>query len=78
MISPPPGDAEETWFELSAGDGRLQGRRIAGDSTQEFGLAFYRDNYVVPIDAEGQPATGQRGNFVPGPDSRIASSPAST
>ncbi len=44
---------------------------IAGDVAQEFGLAFYRDNYVVGIDDEGQPGL-MRANFVPGPDGRIA------
>ena len=70
-ISPPPGDAEETWIELSAGDGRLRARIVAGDSTQEVDFAFYRDNYVVALFADGRPSPG-RGNFVPGPDDRIA------
>ncbi|HEY7064481.1 MAG TPA: serine hydrolase domain-containing protein [Chloroflexota bacterium] len=70
-VDPPPGDAEETWFEFSAADGRLRARMLAGDSTGEFDLAFYRDNYVVALLPDGQP-TVQRGNFVPGPDNRIA------
>jgi CubicO group peptidase (beta-lactamase class C family) len=70
-ISPPPWEAEETWFELSAADGRLRARMIAGESTGEFGLAFYRDNYVVALYPDGRPSAG-RGNFVPGPDNRIA------
>jgi CubicO group peptidase (beta-lactamase class C family) len=70
-ISPPPGDAEDTWFELSAADGRLRGRMIAGDNTVEFGLAFYRDNYVVALDTDGQPSP-MRANFVPDANGRIA------
>jgi hypothetical protein len=70
-ISPLPFYPEETWIELSAGDGSLRARVIAGDSTQEFGLAFYRDNYVVAVDDEGQ-LSPTRMNFVPGPDGRIA------
>ena len=70
-ISPPPGEAEETWIELSAGDARLRARIMAGDSTQEVDFAFYRDNYVVALYPDGRPSPG-RGNFVPGPDDRIA------
>jgi CubicO group peptidase (beta-lactamase class C family) len=70
-ISPPPGEAEETWIELSARDGGLRARIMAGDSVQEGDFAFYRDNYVVALFPDGQPSPG-RGNFVPGPDDRIA------
>jgi CubicO group peptidase (beta-lactamase class C family) len=70
-VDPPPGEPEETWIELSAADGRLRARMIAGEVAQEFGLAFYRDNYVVAVDDEGQPGL-LRANFVPGADGRIA------
>jgi len=70
-VDPPPGDAAETWIKLSAADGQLRAQMIAGEGAQEFGLAFYRDNYVVGIDDEGQPGL-MRANFVPGPDGRIA------
>jgi CubicO group peptidase (beta-lactamase class C family) len=69
-VDPPPGEATETWLALSAADGRLRARMIAGEVAQEFGLAFYRDNYVVGMDDEGQPGL-MRANFVPGPDGRI-------
>ena len=46
----------EVWLEMSAADGRLRARMIAGDETQEFDLAFYRDNYVVGLDGDGQPS----------------------
>ena len=70
-IAPSPGEAEETWIELSARDGGLRARIMAGDSTHEGDFAFYRDNYVVGLYPDGQPSPG-RGNFVPGPDDRIA------
>jgi len=70
-ISPPPGEAEESSFELRAADGRLRARMIAGDSTAETDFAFYRDNYVVALYPDGRPSAW-RGNFVPGPDGRIA------
>jgi hypothetical protein len=70
-VDPPPGEAAETWIELSAADGRLRARIITGDVAPEFGLAFYRDNYVVAVDDDGQPGL-MRANFVPGPDGRIA------
>ena len=70
-VDPPQGEAAETWIKLSAADGRLRVQMIAGEVAQEFGLAFYRDNYVVGVDDEGQPGL-MRANFVPGPDGRIA------
>jgi hypothetical protein len=70
-VDPPPGEATDTWIELSAADGRLRARLSEEDSTEEFTVAFYRDNYVVRLDDEGQP-TFRRSNFVPGPDGRIA------
>jgi CubicO group peptidase (beta-lactamase class C family) len=69
-VDPPPGDTEETWFELRAVAGRLRARKIAGDDQQEFDLAFYRDNYVVVLDDHGEP-TAARADFVPGPNGRI-------
>jgi hypothetical protein len=67
----PPGEAAETWIELSAADGGLRARIIEEASTQEFTLAFYRDHSVVRLDDDGQP-TFKRSDFVPGPDGRIA------
>jgi hypothetical protein len=63
---------------IRAVDGRLGVRLVSGDSNSELdpesvntapeGLAaFYRDNYVVALDADGQP-TASRSMFVPGPD----------
>lgn len=69
-IAPPPGEAEETWVELSARDGRLRARITAEDNTQEVDFAFYRDNYVVALFPDGRPSAG-RANFVPGPGDRI-------
>jgi hypothetical protein len=42
-----------------------------GDSTPETEFAFYRDNYVVLLDADGNP-TANRSDFVPGPNGSIA------
>jgi CubicO group peptidase (beta-lactamase class C family) len=72
-VDPAPGEPAETWIEFSAADGRLRAR--LGDEasalTQEYTLAFYRDNYVVRLDGQGQP-TFRRADFIPGPDGRIA------
>jgi hypothetical protein len=66
-----PGKPEEAWIELSAADGRLRARMTAGDDAQELDMAFYRDNYAVVLDADGQPGP-VRADFVRGPDGRVA------
>jgi CubicO group peptidase (beta-lactamase class C family) len=66
-----PGKPEEAWIDLSAADGRLRAWMTAGDDTQELDLAFYRENYVVVLDADGQPGP-IRADFVRGPDGGIA------
>jgi CubicO group peptidase (beta-lactamase class C family) len=79
-VDPPAGEAEETWLEFRAAEGRLQARGIPAPGTPELDpdlggswteAAFYRDNYVVALDAEGNPTAG-RSDFVPGPDGKIA------
>jgi CubicO group peptidase (beta-lactamase class C family) len=75
-------ELEDTRLEFRATEGRLRGRVIAaqdmpeldpdpGDSTPETEFAFYRDNYVVLLDADGNP-TANRSDFVPGPNGSIA------
>ncbi len=59
------------WWRKPGRDGGLRARTMAGDSTQESDFAYYRDNYVVALYSDGRPSAG-RGNFVPGPDDRIA------
>jgi CubicO group peptidase (beta-lactamase class C family) len=80
VVDPPPGDAEESWLEIRASEGRLQIRSIPSPSTPEpnpdldgswSDVAFYRYNYVVALDAEGNPAD-TRADFVPGPNGDIA------
>ena len=66
-----PGKVEEVSIEMTAVDGGLRSTLVAGEFTQESRLAFYRDNYVVMLDADGRPGPG-RNNFVPGPNGRIA------
>jgi CubicO group peptidase (beta-lactamase class C family) len=81
-IDPPPGDSAETTIIIRALDGRLGVRLVSGDTTPEldpelvattpeFQAAFYRDNYVVGLDANGQPVPF-RANFLPGPNGDIA------
>jgi CubicO group peptidase (beta-lactamase class C family) len=81
-IDPPPGDSAETSLFLRAINGRLGLRVVFGDTnaeldpeggnaTPEGQAAFYRDNYVVALDAGGQP-TAFRSMFVPGPNGEIA------
>ena len=81
-IDPPPGDSAETSLVIRAVDGVLGVRLISGDTnpeidsdsgntTSEGQAAIYRGNYVVALDAGGQPAAA-RSMFVPGPDGDIA------
>jgi CubicO group peptidase (beta-lactamase class C family) len=81
-VDPPPGDSAETSIEMRAADGGLRVRLIVGDvhpeldpelgnATPESEAAFYRDNYVVALDADGQPGPG-RSMFLPGPSGGIA------
>jgi CubicO group peptidase (beta-lactamase class C family) len=71
VIAPPPGDAAETWFELTAREGRLDVQMLAGEVALTAKLAFYRDNYARILDSNGAPVV-LRADFVPGPDGRIA------
>jgi CubicO group peptidase (beta-lactamase class C family) len=65
-IPPGPFDKiEEMVVELKAADGGL---RVSGDSDSE-SVAFYRDEYVLTIDHNGQTA---RSDFVRGPDGKVA------
>jgi CubicO group peptidase (beta-lactamase class C family) len=81
-VDPPPGDSAETSLVMRAVDGGLRARLIVGEvnpaldpelgnATPEFEVAFYRDNYVVGLDAGGQPTPG-RSLFLPGPNGSIA------
>lgn len=71
VIAPPPGEPAETWFEFTAGDGRLDARMRAGEVTREFELAFYREAYARVVGTHGEPSIF-RADFVPGPDGRVA------
>jgi CubicO group peptidase (beta-lactamase class C family) len=79
VVNPLPGEAEESWLEIRASEGGLQLRFIPSPGTQApnpdlegswSDVAFYRDNYVVALDAEGNPAD-TRADFVPGPNGEI-------
>ena len=66
-VIPPNGPTDqivEQPIELKAADGGL---RVSGDL--ELSLAFYRDDFVLTTDKEGQV---KRSDFVRGPDGRIA------
>lgn len=80
VIDPPPGDSAESVYVIRAADGVL--RMSAGNINPELAqeslntgpsapMAFYRDNYVVFVDANGQP-TSSRANFITGPNGDIA------
>jgi CubicO group peptidase (beta-lactamase class C family) len=81
-IDPPPGDSAETSLVIRAINGGLGVRLVSGNtnpelnpelaqSTPESQAAFYRDNYMVALDAGGQPAAA-RSMFVPRPNGDIA------
>jgi CubicO group peptidase (beta-lactamase class C family) len=71
-IAPPPGDAEETAITMRADGGRLHARLVAGDAPAVEGtFAFYRDDHIVALYADGRPTPG-RSDFVRGPDGRVA------
>jgi hypothetical protein len=66
VIPPGPFDKiEEMNLELKAADGGLS---VSGDSDAQ-SLAFYRDEYVLATDHNGQTT---RSDFVRGPDGRVA------
>jgi CubicO group peptidase (beta-lactamase class C family) len=65
------GDQVEIELEFATRDGRLQGTQSIGDFSLDLGLAFYRQDYGIDLDAQGRPP-GTRSNFVRGPDGRIA------
>jgi len=60
----PPDQFLEQAIEVKAADGGL---RVTGDS--ELSLAFYRDEYVLTTDPQGQV---NRSDFLRGPDGRVA------
>ncbi len=58
-------------IELRAHNGRLRGLRKGGGQVKPFALAFYRSDYVLDLDEQGQP-TGARSDFVRGADGKVA------
>jgi len=60
----PPDHLVDQVIEIKAADGGL---RVTGDN--ELSLAFYRDEYVLAADSQGQP---NRSDFLRGPDGRVA------
>jgi CubicO group peptidase (beta-lactamase class C family) len=84
VIDPPQGvtGTVETALVIRSADGGLRVRLASGDSNPELEpelgntvsetqAAFYRDNYVILLDANGQP-TDDRADFLPGPNGDIA------
>ena len=72
VIAPPPGDAEENLITIRADSGRLHARLFAGATAAVEGdFAFHRDDYVVALDAAGQPTPG-RSDFVRSEDGRVS------
>jgi hypothetical protein len=81
VIDPPSGDSAQSTLVIHAVDGGLAVRLVSGDtnpevdpasgaSAPESKAAFYRDNYIVALDADGEPI-GARSMFVPGPNGDI-------
>ena len=64
------GTGEETEVEFRADQGRLQGTSTSGGESSELGLAFYRRDYGLDLDAAGQ-QVGSRSDFLRGPDGRV-------
>ncbi len=65
------GDETVGIFDLKAKGGQLHGTRTAGGQTIDVDLAFYRPDYALDLDSEGQPA-GTRSNFVRASDGTVA------
>jgi hypothetical protein len=64
----PPGGSPEKIDELNAEVKAVDGKlRATGDL--EISLAFYRDDYVLTTDPDGQV---KRSDFLPGPDGSVA------
>jgi len=72
ILAPPGGPTDEALdvtIELSAADGGLRARLTGMGQEIETTLAFYRDDFVLVTDDEGQ---SRRADFVRGPDGRVA------
>jgi CubicO group peptidase (beta-lactamase class C family) len=65
------GEVGEELIELRGDQGQLHRTVMAGDTVEEFGLAFYRDDYVLVLDATGQPV-GTRADFLRDADGGVA------
>jgi CubicO group peptidase (beta-lactamase class C family) len=65
------GEQIEVAIDFVARNGRLQGTQSAGDTSVGLGLAFYRKDYGIDLNAQGQ-APGTRSDFLRGPDGRVA------
>jgi len=65
------GAVVEIESELVGRNGRLQGTQTIQGSSFDLGVAFYRQDYVLDLNAQGQP-TGTRSDFVRGSDGGVA------
>jgi CubicO group peptidase (beta-lactamase class C family) len=72
-IAPPIGESEEYVIELRGDQGQLHATQTESDADTvvEFRLAFYRDDFVLVLDATGQPA-GSRADFGRDADGGVA------
>jgi CubicO group peptidase (beta-lactamase class C family) len=72
-IDPPIGESEEYVIALRGDQGQLHATQTESDSdtVREFGLAFYRDDYVLVLATTRQPV-GLRADFVRDADGRVA------
>ncbi len=65
------GEVIKTVVDLSGRDGGLHAVRTIEGERSEFGLTFYRRDYVLDLEADGRP-NGSRSDFVRGPDGGVA------
>jgi CubicO group peptidase (beta-lactamase class C family) len=66
------GDWEETVLSLRGSDGALQAHRDTPGGVPDFGLEFYRGEYVRVVGDYFEPLGSYRANFVRGPDGHVA------
>jgi CubicO group peptidase (beta-lactamase class C family) len=66
------GELEEAVIRLHGRDGALRGTLEQAGEGSEIGFEFYRGEYVLVVTPNPTPPGSYRGNFVRGPDGRVA------
>ncbi|SDO55168.1 Tat (twin-arginine translocation) pathway signal sequence [Streptomyces sp. cf386] len=65
------GAMEDVVIEVDRRNGRLRGTQKSQGETGELGVAFYRRDFGLDLDADGK-QIGTRSDFVRGPDGKVA------